>query len=355
MSDWFAERVLTWAEQHGRKDLPWQQERTPYRVWVAEIMLQQTQVQTVIPYFDRFMSSLPNVSSLAKATIDEVLSLWTGLGYYRRARLLHKAAIQIVKEHDGRVPNSIEALINLPGIGRSTAGAILSSGFNQPGVILDGNVKRVLTRFHAVEGELRRAAVQNQLWTLAETHTPAARNDEYAQAIMDLGATCCTKKVPNCSHCPVHTQCVAFSTNEVDQFPNTGKRKSARDETLHLLLIIDAEGRSLLQQQPMDGLWGGLWLPIRVDGLSRPTGLLARLGIWDGNIRHEATLATFTHTLSHIRFKVQTRAIYLSTIPDSIPSRHDLVWFDTGSSQTMGLSRLTLALLEKAENEREIS
>lgn len=354
MTDWFAQRVLTWAEQHGRKDLPWQQERTPYRVWVAEIMLQQTQVQTVIPFFERFTTRLPNVNSLADAPLDDVLSLWTGLGYYRRARLLHEAAIQIVKEFEGRVPNSLDALVSLPGIGRSTAGAILSSGFDQPGVILDGNVKRVLARFHAVEGEVRHARVINQLWSLAETHTSTDRNADYAQAIMDLGATCCTKSAPDCIHCPVSARCDALKSNKIDQFPTTSKRKSARNETLQLLLIVDADGRFLLQQQPMDGLWGGLWLPMRVEGLTRPAELLSHVGVDESNVHREVTLAAFTHTLSHIRFKVKTHVVYLSNIRHRMPTRHDLVWFDANAATPIGLSRLTLAILEKVENKREM-
>ncbi len=348
MIDWFANRVLRWAERHGRTDLPWQLERTPYRVWVAEIMLQQTQVQTVIPYFERFMSRLPTVNSLASASLDDVLSLWTGLGYYRRARLLHQAATEIMKEHNGRVPDSLDALVSLPGIGLSTAGAILSSGFNQPGVILDGNVKRVLARFHAVEGELRRSAVLNQLWIHAETHTPTERNAEYAQAIMDLGATCCTKNAPNCSHCPVHTRCRAHSENKVDHFPSTSQRKSVRDESLRLLLVIDAKGRYLLRRRPADGLWGGLWHPLRVEGRNDVSQSLAQVGIDNGHILREATIPIFAHTLSHVRFKVDATVLYLSSSPQLDFSNDDLIWLDTRTSSSIGLSRLTLTLMEKA-------
>ena len=348
MTDWFAKRVLAWAEQYGRTDLPWQHERTPYRVWVAEIMLQQTQVQTVIPYFERFMSRLPTVTSLADASIDDVLSLWTGLGYYRRARLLHQAATEIVTEHNGRVPDSLDALVRLPGIGRSTAGAILSSGFNQPGVILDGNVKRVLARFHAVDGELRRAPVLNQLWTHAETHTPTERNTEYAQAIMDLGATCCTKNTPNCSQCPVHTRCAALKVDQVGHYPNTSRRKSVVHESLRLLLVIDANGRSLLQRQPVDGLWGGLWLPVRVKGRTGLTQSLAQAGISDGRIHREKAIRRFTHTLSHVRFKIDAKVVYLSNSPHLNSSHDDFVWFDPNIRSSIGLSRLTLTLMQKA-------
>ena len=347
MTDWFAQRVLSWAERYGRTDLPWQHERTPYRVWVAEIMLQQTQARTVIPYFERFTSKLPTVTSLAEAPLDDVLSLWTGLGYYRRARLLHKAAQKVVHEHNGQVPNTLDELIELPGVGRSTAGAILSSGFDQPGVILDGNVKRVLARFHAVDGEVRRAAVLNQLWALAESHTPNVRNAAYAQAIMDLGATCCTKSTPNCSQCPVSSRCEAFDADKVAQYPNSNRPTSVRHETLRLLLIVDAQGRSLLQRQSQDGLWGGLWLPIRNESNACIPELLIQLGIDTEQNRREETLAPFIHTLSHIRFEVTAQVVYLAEEASPDSSRDDLVWFDSDDSPSLGLSKLTLALLDK--------
>ena len=348
MTDWFARRVLKWAEQHGRTDLPWQLERTPYRVWVAEIMLQQTQVQTVVPYFERFTSRLPTVNSLAEAPLDDVLSLWTGLGYYRRARLLHRAALQIVAEHNGQIPNSLDSLINLPGIGRSTAGAILSSGFNQPGVILDGNVKRVLARFHAVDGEVRRTAVLNRLWKLAEKHTPTVRSAEYAQAIMDLGATCCTKTAADCANCPVHTRCAALQADKVEHYPNTNGRKPVREETLHLLLVTDANGRSLLERQPDDGLWGGLWLPPQVVETARPSLFLDQVGISSRHIRSETVIPHFTHTLSHIRFTVVAKVVHLSNSPCENFAHRALEWFDESELPTIGLSKLTLEVLAKA-------
>ena len=347
MTDWFAQRVLEWGEQYGRTDLPWQHARTPYRVWVAEIMLQQTQTRTVIPFFEQFTSKLPTVISLANAPIDDVLSLWTGLGYYRRARLLHQAAQKIVSEHNGRIPNSLDALLALPGIGRSTAGAILASGFDQPGVILDGNVKRVLARFHAVDGEVRRAAVMNQLWTFAKEHTPNERSADYAQAIMDLGATCCTKTAPNCSPCPISSHCEALNANKVDQYPTPNTRKPVRNETLRLLLIIDAEGKTLLQRQPPDGLWGGLWLPLHMNGNSGPGDLLSQLSFEPDQVLFEETIAPFSHTLSHIRFRVESQAIYLSSTRELSSSRSDLVWFDRSGTASIGLSKLTLTLLEK--------
>ena len=198
-----SEPLLGWFDQHGRKNLPWQQDRTPYRVWVSEIMLQQTQVSTVIPFYQRFIKAFPTVADLAAAPEDAVLHRWTGLGYYARARNLHRCAQQICAERDGQFPEEIDALIALPGIGRSTAGAILSLAMGGRAPILDGNVKRVLARYHAVEGWPGRSAVSDRLWSYAEQHTPTARVAEYTQAIMDLGATCCTRPRPAFSGCPL--------------------------------------------------------------------------------------------------------------------------------------------------------
>ena len=206
----FAARVLHWYDRHGRKDLPWQNTDDPYRVWVSEIMLQQTQVQTVIPYYQRFMHRFPDVVSLADAGLDEVLQHWSGLGYYARARNLHHAAEIIRDRYDGRFPATIEAVSELPGVGRSTAGAILALTFGQRHAILDGNVKRVLARHAAVDGWPGRTAVARQLWELAEARTPTARVGDYTQAMMDLGATLCTRSAPACGNCPVSGDCAAL-------------------------------------------------------------------------------------------------------------------------------------------------
>ena len=205
----FAARVLEWFDQHGRKDLPWQRDTTPYRVWVSEIMLQQTQVKTVIPYFERFMAALPQVQALAEAPEDRVLHLWTGLGYYARARNLHRSAQRVARELDGQFPETLAGLCDLPGVGRSTAGAILSIALGQRASILDGNVKRVLARYHRVEGWPGRSAVHQSLWDIAEQYTPAERCADYSQAIMDLGATLCTRSKPACDDCPLRGDCEA--------------------------------------------------------------------------------------------------------------------------------------------------
>ena len=205
----FADRLLGWFDVHGRKDLPWQQDPTPYRVWVSEIMLQQTQVRTVIPYYQRFMQAFPDLRALAAAPLDQVLHHWSGLGYYARARNLHRAAQRIRDDHAGRFPEDIEVVMGLPGIGRSTAGAILSLACGQRHAILDGNVKRVLARFHAVEGWPGKTAVLEQLWALAEAATPQRDVAAYNQAMMDLGATLCRRGTPECVRCPLRTDCRA--------------------------------------------------------------------------------------------------------------------------------------------------
>ena len=209
----FSERLLSWFDKYGRTSLPWQQEKTPYRVWVSEIMLQQTQVSTVIPYYTRFMSVYPSVTDLAEAPLDDVLSLWTGLGYYARARNMHRAAQMVVRDFHGEFPSSVEALETLPGIGRSTAGAIVTLGHGGWAPILDGNVKRVLARYHAIEGWPGKADVLAALWAASESHTPRTRTGDYTQGIMDLGAMLCTKSNPGCLYCPVSEDCRAHTVS----------------------------------------------------------------------------------------------------------------------------------------------
>ena len=254
----FSDRLLTWFDEHGRKDLPWQQGRDPYPIWVSEIMLQQTQVQTVIPYFERFIDSFPTVDALANAELDEVLHHWSGLGYYARARNLHRAAGVIMSEHGGVFPDAIDAVTALPGIGRSTAGAILSLSHQQRHPILDGNVKRVLARHAAIGGWPGKTTVMRQLWELAERHTPQKRVSAYTQAIMDLGATLCTRSNPACDRCPVASDCEAHASDAVAEFPG---RKPRKEKPLRqtTMLIARSAGRVYLERRPEAGIWGGLW------------------------------------------------------------------------------------------------
>src|SRR5690606_34704110 len=253
----FQRAVLGWYDQHGRKDLPWQQQITPYRVWVSEIMLQQTQVSTVIPYFERFMHRFPDVQALARAPVDDVLHHWTGLGYYARARNLHKAAQKVAQEFAGEFPADIDALTSLPGVGRSTAGAIASLAMNLRAPILDGNVKRVLARFYAIDGYPGERAVEQQLWHHAENLTPHTRLREYTQVMMDLGATLCTRSKPRCDDCPLQKSCRAFADNSMHLYPGRKAKKALPTRRTWMLLLEDAEGRVLLEQRPPAGLWGG--------------------------------------------------------------------------------------------------
>lgn len=253
----FAAAVLAWFDEHGRKHLPWQKNTTPYRVWVSEIMLQQTQVSTAIPYYETFMQRFPDVQSLAAAPVDDVLHLWTGLGYYARARNLHKAAQVLVHDHGGEFPDTVEGVAELPGIGRSTAGAILSLSRQQRAVILDGNVKRVLSRFHAVS-EIA-AAQEKILWPLADEHTPHKRVHHFNQAMMDLGATICTRTKPACLLCPLQTACVALQQGEPTAYPGKKASKVLPEKSVSLLMFVNARGEVLLEQRPAPGIWGGLW------------------------------------------------------------------------------------------------
>ncbi len=255
----FSAALLAWYDRHGRKDLPWQQDPTPYRVWVSEIMLQQTQVTTVIPYYERFMARFPQIGSLAAASLDEVLQHWAGLGYYARARNLHKSAQIIQHDHGGKFPDTREALQALPGIGRSTAAAILALSAHQRHAILDGNVKRVLSRFHAVEGWPGNAGVARRLWELADQHTPRQRVADYTQAIMDLGATVCTRSSPQCRRCPVSAGCQAHARNRIADYPAPRPRRDMPGKHTTMLILSNDQGEVLLEKRPPTGIWGGLW------------------------------------------------------------------------------------------------
>ncbi|WGS86264.1 A/G-specific adenine glycosylase [Methylomonas sp. UP202] len=291
----FQQQLFAWFDLHGRRDLPWQQDINPYRVWVSEIMLQQTQVASVIGYFQRFMDRFPTVRHLADAELDDVLQHWAGLGYYARARNLHKTA-RLVAANGGEFPQTVEALSALPGIGRSTAGAILSIAGGQSQPILDGNVKRVLTRFHAIHGWPGETRVAAQLWQLAETYTPKHRTADYTQAMMDLGATLCTRAKPLCEICPVQAGCEAKHRGLVRQLPAAKPRKSMPVKQCYMLLLTARDGAILLEKRPPTGIWGGLWsLPEFPD---RPSA-----EIWCRErgycLAAVAALAQRRHTFSH--------------------------------------------------------
>jgi A/G-specific adenine glycosylase len=256
-----AAALIAWHARHGRHDLPWQRERTPYRVWVSEIMLQQTQVATVIGYYERFMQRFPDIESLAAAALDEVLHLWSGLGYYSRARNLHRSAQRVISEHGGELPGEVAALADLPGIGRSTAAAIVALAMGRRASILDGNVKRVLARYFAIDGAPGDSITERELWRRAEQCTPQSDFAVYTQAIMDFGATMCTRRDPQCVQCPLREECVARRLGRVHELPAPRKRRARPTRRVFMLLAVDGDGQVLLQRRPPQGIWGGLWTP----------------------------------------------------------------------------------------------
>ena len=254
----FASRLIAWQKQHGRHDLPWQRTRDAYRIWLSEIMLQQTQVSTVIPYYERFLAEFRDVRALAAAPIDRVLELWSGLGYYRRAHHLHQAAHAIVTQHRGQFPRDADTIATLPGVGRSTAAAIAAFAFGERGAILEGNVKRVLARHRGIEGYPGAPKVQAKLWSIAESLLPTKDINVYTQALMDLGATVCARATPRCGECPVAADCVALATDRVAELPSSRPAKARPTRAIRVLLLEHA-GTILLEKRPALGIWAGLW------------------------------------------------------------------------------------------------
>ena len=294
----FAQAVLTWYDKFGRKHLPWQQNKTLYGVWLSEVMLQQTQVATVIPYFERFVKTFPNLTALADAPLDEVLHLWTGLGYYARARNLHKAAQVMRDQYSGKFPTEFEQVLALPGVGRSTAGAILSSCLNAPYAILDGNVKRVLSRYCAVNGWPGEKKTKDRLWQLTGEVTPNAQVADFNQAMMDLGAMVCTRSKPKCSLCPLQSNCRANAEQNWQAYPGK-KPKKALPERESYFLLLEKDGKVALEQRENAGLWGGLYcFPQFADKQE----LLAYLA--SNGIQQYQEWAAFRHTFSHFHLDI---------------------------------------------------
>lgn len=341
----FQRAVLGWYDRHGRKDLPWQQQISPYRVWVSEIMLQQTQVQTVIPYFERFMAHFPDVAALARADTDDVLHLWTGLGYYARARNLHKAAQAVVNNFDGNFPADIDQLVALPGIGRSTAGAIASISMGLRAPILDGNVKRVLARFHAVPGWPGERAVEQTLWQHAEALTPTTRLRDYTQVMMDLGATVCTRSKPACDRCPLQRHCNAHAQGNPADYPGRKPKRSLPVRQTWMLLLENPDGQLLLQRRPASGLWGGLWCPPALEDEAQLTPTLASLGLRGDNTR---ALAPFRHTFSHFHLDIQPLHIHTRPVGVAEPGEHR--WVDPAAPGRLGLAAPVERLLRSLGN-----
>ncbi|MEX0872250.1 MAG: A/G-specific adenine glycosylase [Aquisalimonadaceae bacterium] len=340
----FREQVLAWYDGHGRHDLPWQRPATPYRVWISEIMLQQTQVAVVIPYFERFMDHFPDVATLAAAPLDDVLAQWSGLGYYARARNLHAAARVVMERHNGNFPDSAAAWEALPGVGRSTAGAILSLSMGKHQPILDGNVKRVLTRVHAVEGWPGRADVLARLWALSEAYTPAPRCGDFNQAMMDLGATLCTRARPACLLCPAREDCEAWRRGTPQAYPaaRPGKRLPVRRTRM---LLLESEHGLLLQQRPPSGLWGGLWsFPECPPDTDPAEYCLDVLGL---ELRRSSAWEPFRHTFSHFHLDIEPVHARVDASARTVMESSEALWYNTDTPLGRGLAAPVSRLLER--------
>ncbi|SEB07004.1 A/G-specific adenine glycosylase [Marinobacterium iners] len=339
----FHSAVLEWFDRHGRHDLPWQAEKTAYFTWISEIMLQQTQVKTVIPYFQRFVERFPTVHELADADQDEVLHLWTGLGYYARARNLHKTARIVSRELGGEFPHTVTEMAQLPGIGRSTAGAIVSISTGRRAAILDGNVKRVLARFYAVEGWPGTPSVMKELWAYAEHNTPHQRVGDYTQAMMDLGATLCTRSKPSCLLCPLQQSCEARALNLTDRLPSPRPKKVLPVKQTLMLLIRNEEGEILLQQRPPSGIWGGLWsLPEVADLRDAPT----TLGIALDDAATQV-LEPLRHTFSHYHLDITPARVALKDPTNSVMEGPPALWYNVDHPANIGLAAPVKRLLER--------
>lgn len=341
----FTSAILNWFEHRGRHDLPWQKNITPYRVWISEIMLQQTQVSTVIPYFQCFMKSFPTIKALALAKIDDVLAHWSGLGYYARARNLHRTAQIIHATYRGHFPKTVTALSVLPGIGRSTAGAILSLGMNKYAIILDGNVKRVLARFCTIDVPINQKTGIDLLWHFAEKYTPKNHVRDYNQAIMDIGAMICTRTKPKCVLCPLKTGCSAYQQSRQMEFPAKKAKTNRPKQAMHMLLLRNAEGDILLQKRPPVGIWGGLWgfpeCPINENieaWCQRKLSIKATVQEqWD----------SLFHRFTHFQLEIKPVLLQIKIKKIQIIECEPQMWYKGGSALPGGISAPVARLLNR--------
>ena len=344
LDDQFSQPLLKWFDKHGRKNLPWQLPRDPYRVWISEIMLQQTQVQTVILYFQRFMEQFPSIHDLARAEDDKVLSLWSGLGYYSRARNLHRTAKIISCEYSGLMPKEKELLTSFPGIGPSTAAAILSQAYNLPTAILDGNVKRVLTRFFRIAGWPEQAAIKKMLWELADECMPRARCADYTQAIMDLGATCCTLRKPKCLQCPVQTHCEALKHEEQSLYPTKKIKKPLHIKHQQFLVLLNKKNMVYLEKRPPVGLWGGLWCLPSIDKDDCP--LIYVSEHFDLKTKESKHLTSLTHRFSHFQLEIEALVFKAEAKRQKIAETTGR-WFNQEKLADVGLAKPTNNILDQ--------
>jgi len=347
MTDRFAARLLAWFDVAGRHDLPWQHPRTPYRVWLSEVMLQQTQVSVVIPYFRRFVDALPDLPTLADAPPDRVLALWSGLGYYTRARNLHAAARLCVERHGGELPRGVDALAALPGIGRSTAAAIASQAWNDRHAILDGNVKRVLARFHAIDGWPGAPRVEKQLWAAAQAHLddpglPADRVADYTQAQMDLGATLCTRSRPACVICPLQDDCLARIQGRQDELPTPRPSKALPRREAVVLVLRDGDGRILLQRRAPAGVWASLWSLPQFDDAAGADSWLSRTAQAAPTLMW---LDDVAHGFSHYHLTLKPRLHHVATAARIADD--DVAWVSAADLASLGIPAPIRSLLNR--------
>ena len=346
----FAAALVDWQKRHGRNDLPWQNTTDAYRIWLSEVMLQQTQVGTVIPYFERFLGRFPDVAALAAASEDEVLTLWAGLGYYSRGRNLHRAARDVVSRFGGRFPEERALLEELPGVGRSTAAAIASFAYGRREAILDGNVKRVLARFHAVDGDPTKKDVERKLWELAEAALPARGMERYTQAIMDLGATICTRSAPACERCPVAEACEARAQGRQDELPGRKPRKAVpRRDTVMLLLA--RSGKWMLVQRPAPGIWGGLWsfpeMPFLAGRGTSGTEAAVRdhcLGVLGCAVSSAEPMTPLKHAFTHYGLTIHPWRCEVSNVADHVAGP-GARWLDHTSVMAAAIPKPVLTLM----------
>lgn len=341
----FSDHIVAWQRQHGRHDLPWQNTRDPYAIWVSEIMLQQTQVGAVIPYYQRFMARFPDIASLAAAEEDEVLQHWSGLGYYSRARNLHAAAQQLMQEFGGQFPQVPEIIQQLPGIGRSTAAAIAAFAFGHRDAILDGNVKRVLTRRFGIAGWPSQPAIEKQLWELAISLLPQGDIEPYTQGLMDLGATLCSRSKPACGRCPLQQECIAYRDNLTTVLPTSKPRKTLPERSTTMLLLLDGND-ILLEKRPSKGIWGGLWsLPEVGDGSDARLAARERFGL---ETTASAPLPLLTHTFTHFRLHITPQPLRVDQRqPQTSEAR--CVWLDIEEARGAALPTPVRKLLQQLQ------
>lgn len=349
-ADLFQNLLLDWFDQFGRKNLPWQHDINAYRVWVSEIMLQQTQVATVIPYYERFMQVFPDVRTLADAHLDRVLHLWTGLGYYTRARNLHKTAQTVANDFEGEFPNTLDDMVSLPGIGRSTAGAILAIAQQRRHAILDGNVKRVLTRIHAVKGWPGERHVSDQLWALAEHYTPHERVADFTQAMMDLGATLCTRSKPQCNLCPMAQHCSAYAQGTPTAFPHKKPKKVNPIKSTVFLIIQNNRNEVLLARRPAKGIWGGLYCFVQSESVDCVHAHVTKELALTILTMREAT--AFRHTFSHYHLDIQPVFIEVIGSLKQGLENDGYFWYKLGQINECGLAAPVKKLIQQLEREQ---